>query len=289
MNINQTRFGRDSRWISPLIFAAIVLLIALSAAVAAQTSEAERFELAFSNPGEPSFLETHLMAGSIRISGYDGTVVHVEARVAEDSMETEGRDDDDPRRRGLQRIRRRSSGLSIEERNNRMALHSRSNAAIALTIRVPRRTSLELRVTNGGEIAVDGVTGDIEVNNLNGPVSVTGVSGSVVAHALNRDITVQLDAVAPDTPMSFSSMNGAIDVTFPPDTRATLKLENEMGEIYTDFDIDFQDSGPEVTEDRRARGGAIRMENVLVGTINGGGPEFTFRNFNGDIYIRKRE
>jgi hypothetical protein len=31
----------------------------------------------------------------------------------------------------------------------------------------------------------------------------------------------------------------------------------------------------------------VTLEKVMKGTINGGGQEFRFNNFNGDIYIRK--
>ena len=31
----------------------------------------------------------------------------------------------------------------------------------------------------------------------------------------------------------------------------------------------------------------VRIEKEVVGTINGGGPEFRFKTYNGDIYVRK--
>ena len=44
-------------------------------------------------------------------------------------------------------------------------------------------------------------------------------------------------------------------------------------------------------EDKRNQGGALRIvvDKAMVGRINGGGPELTFKNFNGDIRIRKRK
>jgi hypothetical protein len=79
-------------------------------------------------------------------------------------------------------------------------------------------------------------------------------------------------------------------VTLPPGVKATLKLRSDQGEVYTDFDVQLQPQGstPTVT-DSRTRDGRYRVaiNNSIVGTINGGGPEFELRTFNGNIYLRK--
>src|SRR6202035_1083794 len=130
----------------------------------------------------------------------------------------------------------------------------------------------------------------IEVNNTNGGVKLTNVSGSVIAHALNKDVVAKLSRVTPDKSMSFTSLNGDIDVTFPADTKARVKLKTDNGEIFTDFDIRMDAGGQKpVIEDGRAEHGKyrVRVDHAMYGTINGGGPEFQFQTFNGNIYIRK--
>jgi DUF4097 and DUF4098 domain-containing protein YvlB len=44
-----------------------------------------------------------------------------------------------------------------------------------------------------------------------------------------------------------------------------------------------------VVEDSRGKGGKyrVRLERAIYGSINGGGPEIQFKDFNGNIYIRK--
>ena len=56
-------------------------------------------------------------------------------------------------------------------------------------------------------------------------------------HALNGKVLVTLDKVTADKPMSFSSLNGDIDVTLPADMKARVKLKTDNGEVYSDFDI----------------------------------------------------
>jgi hypothetical protein len=41
-------------------------------------------------------------------------------------------------------------------------------------------------------------------------------------------------------------------LTLPADTKATLKMDSKMGEIYTDFDAELVKTGPEVKKPPKA-------------------------------------
>jgi len=145
-------------------------------------------------------------------------------------------------------------------------------------------------LVNGGDIVVDRISGEIEVNNVNGGVTLTNVSGSVIAHALNKNVVVKLEKITADKSMSFSSLNGDVDVTLPADTKARVKLKTDNGEIYSDFEVKMDASSQRpVVEDGRPNRGKyrVRIDHAMYGTINGGGPEFQFQTFNGNVYIRK--
>ena len=110
-----------------------------------------------------------------------------------------------------------------------------------------------------------------------------------IAHALNGRLLATFTHVN-QKPMAFSSLNGDIDVTFPADLKANLSLKSDRGEIFTDFDVQMQAAPVQQTvEDGRAHGGKylVKIDKAVHGTINGGGPELQFTNFNGSIYIRK--
>jgi DUF4097 and DUF4098 domain-containing protein YvlB len=156
-----------------------------------------------------------------------------------------------------------------------------------LMIQVPPNTSAKLSTVNDGDIEVEGITGEIEVNNVNGGVTLRNVSGSAVAHALNGDLIANFRDVTPNKTMSFSSLNGKIDVTFPPSIKATLSLKSEQGDIYSDFDIAMEKTATKIEEEGTGKHKRIVIEKGMRGTINGGGPEILFKNFSGDIYIRK--
>lgn len=82
--------------------------------------------------------------------------------------------------------------------------------AVDLTIQVPYSTSLKLNAFNDGDIVVEKVSGEMEVNNHQGALKLTDVSGAVVAHTFNGDVNVTFAKIAPEKPMSFNTFNGDI-------------------------------------------------------------------------------
>ncbi len=88
--------------------------------------------------------------------------------------------------------------------------------------------------------------------------------------------------------MAFTSLNGHVDVTLPPTTRANLRMRSNNGDVYSDFDVQLAPSTPTVEESRSGNGRyRINRNRAIVGTINGGGPEFELRTFNSNVYVRK--
>src|SRR5260370_30178684 len=79
-------------------------------------------------------------------------------------------------------------------------------------------------------------------------------------------------------------------VRFTADLKANLSLKSDRGEIFSDFDVQVKASAPQqIVEDGRGHGGKylVKIEKAVRATINGGGPELQFTNFNGGIYIHK--
>ena len=126
---------------------------------------------------------------------------------------------------------------------------------------------------------------------MNGPVDDHERSGSVVANSMNGKMTVSLNHVTPNKTMSFSTMNGTIDVTLPADVKANLKMKTDNGDIYTDFDVKLDAVACRrqwKTAARAAAGIVCGWTRRCTGRINGGGPEMQFTTFNGNILIHKK-
>ena len=283
---NANNFMNSSKF-HYLIIAIVGSALAYGPKQAAAQVEANRLVVPVSDPSRPARVQAHLLSGSITVKAYDGKDVIVDTK----GRASEGDEEEKPERHGnLHRIPMASGGLSIESDNNQIRISASPMRTTDLVLTVPVHTSLSLHTVNSGDITVIGVDGELDVNDLNGTVTLKNVGGSVVAHALNGRVMAIFNRVDPQKPMAFSSLNGDIDVTFPPDIKATLSMRTDNGEVYSDFDIQLQATSPTpAVEDNRGRGGryVVKVERTVRGNINGGGPEIQFKNFNGNIYIRK--
>ena len=266
-----------------IILIAVTALFALAQPMIAQSDN--KVSVPLTDPSRPVTLRAHLVSGSITVKGADIKEVVVEARARGDEAHAGGRAE------GMKRIPMTSTGLNIEAENNNVRVSTDSyQRTIDLTITVPIHTSLSLHSVNDGNIVVSGVDGELDINNVNGEVDLKNIGGSVVAHALNGHVVATFSRVDPQKPMAFSSLNGDIDVTFPADLKANVSLRTDKGEVYSDFDVKVQPTAPQQTvEDNRGKGGKykVQIDKNVRGTINGGGQEIQFKNFNGNIYIRK--
>ena len=261
--------------------ATLFCLILMSGVLGAQP---QSFVVPLTNPGQPVILEASVMMGSISVVGYEGSEVQVEVIFEVDDDD----DDDGEERDGLKRIPSSSGGVTIEEKNNKVEVGTDwSNEEVFLKIKVPYQTSVHLSGLNGDYVEVEGVTGKHELSHTNGEITARNIRGSVIADTTNGDVVVELLEADPDTPMSFSSFNGDVQVTLPTSIKASLHMQSGQGDIYTDFDVELQATQPKVTQEHEGRGYRVRMEKAVEGTIGGGGPEFRFKTFNGDIILRR--
>jgi DUF4097 and DUF4098 domain-containing protein YvlB len=275
---NQTQFG------SCLVSGACALALALTAAVSAHgQSGSDHIPITLSDPSRPAHVKASLINGGITVKAYEGKQVIVDARTR---GQEHSREESGPKRLAIS-----TTGLTIEEENNEVNINTESYArAIDLTITVPVHTSLKLRAINDGDIVVNGVDGELDVDDINGHVDLNNISGSAVAHALNGHVRASFVRVSPQKAMAFSSLNGDIDVTFPADLKANVSIKSDRGDVFSDFDVQLRAPSNEPTvEDSRGKGGKyrVRIDKTVHGTINGGGPEIQFTNFQGQIYIRK--
>ncbi|MEL6923270.1 MAG: DUF4097 family beta strand repeat-containing protein [Bacteroidota bacterium] len=129
---------------------------------------------------------------------------------------------------------------------------------INLEIYVPQATVLEL----------ESLYGDVDLEKLNGAMDVENTYGHVNA---------LLDGGVPRNSMKLHSTYSFVDVTVPASAKMNLKLNSGYGEIYTDMNIEQDESKGE----RRNFGSKVN------GRINGGGTPLEIEATYSNIYLRK--
>jgi hypothetical protein len=240
---------------------------------------AERINVPLRDPSRPALVKLATVNGSIQVKAHSAKDIVVEIG------------DSGPRTRnapnGMKEIFSGRVGVTIEEENNVVTIKS-DHGNGSYTVYVPEKSAINIKSVNGKEIRVEGVEGEINAETINGAVVIVDASGPVVAHSLNGRLTASFKQVTAGKPMSFSTLNGRIDLTLPANAKADLKINNHNGETYSDFDMAITTTFNR-TDSNRDNGPKYRlsMERVVTAKLNGGGPEISFRSQNGSIYIRK--
>jgi hypothetical protein len=232
----------------------------------------------FSDSSRPGLLQAGIRWGEIQVRGHDADDVRVEPTIEVEASLAARLTDAEVR----ERVR-----IHLVERANVMELLVDSTLdgfySVDLAIWVPRGTALGLEVRDGGNIDVDDVGGEVEISNRNGSVELSGLAGAAVVHARNGSIRAEFDSVTKDLPMSFSTLNGSVDVTFPEPPAADVTFRYSRGGVESDFPIESIAS--DVVADTSGLDG--RATRLLKGRIAGGGPRYYFHTANGTIYLRQ--
>ncbi|NOR15936.1 MAG: DUF4097 family beta strand repeat protein [Candidatus Aminicenantes bacterium] len=276
-----------------LAIGSLLLLLAGASAIS-QEASVDRATVPLSDPSQPAVVKASAFRGTITVTGYSGENVIVEAKVRTavlSEQEEEQDQEKNEKAKGMRLIRSAATGLTITEEDNVVGIRVQAmSQAVDLDIQVPFNTSLKLTAMAGGQIFVEKVKGDHEIQNNAGPVTLTDISGSVVAASMAGALTVTFDTITPDKPMSFTSMAGDVDVTFPATLKADLKMKSMMGDIYSDYEVAIKPMSQKVEKETKEDTGKYRVsfDKTIYGTVNGGGVEYSFSTMQGNIYIRKK-
>jgi len=282
----------------------------------------EKVSVPLSSPDKPCSIVVDVYLGSITVKGTQGREVVVEA-VGRDQVLKPTRDretgvrfepeikeaireaarerrevvrkeqeKDEAKKAGLKKLSLPTGlGLEIREENNRVRIEADSmKRAVDLTLLVPVNSSLKLECYAGGDIVVENVNGEFDIENYAGSVYLSGVSGAAVVESYGGEIKADFRQVSADKPMSFSTYARDIDITLPANVKASVRIKTENGEVYSDFDVALDKTPSQMkVEDSRKEGGRYKVtfDNSIRGAISGGGPEYAFNSYYGNIYIRK--
>lgn len=260
-----------------------------------QEKEEIKQTLRFSGPAPPRAVIVDNINGPIKVTGYNGSEVQLVAvktlRARSEAKLAEARE---------------KIQLQIAERGNEIELyvdgpfrqrdrntHYRGSdyygfeAHFDFRLEVPLQTDLVLKTVNDGDIVVANVSGEFDIDTINGAVEMLEIGGGGRAYALNGELRVRFKH-NPVHHSYFGSLNGEVEVAFLENLSANVRLKTFNGEVYSDFPVSPLPARAAVQEKSGGRF-IYRSDNAFGVRIGNGGPELEFDAFNGDIYIIKRE
>ena len=206
--------------------------------------------LKFSDPTKPGRIRIRVMWGDVTVTGADTQAVTIVSNI-KNKQQAQAKNSD-----GLRRLDAETTYIATEK-DNVITIELGSDnpdsgpaAGATLAITTPRATSLSIENTFGGSVDVKNIEGDVEIRSLNGEVALDKISGSALVETMNGEIHATFIKVDEGKPLSFTSMNGEVEVRIPADTKANVRLRTQNGAVLTDFDEKAL-----VTKTEPARGG----------------------------------
>jgi DUF4097 and DUF4098 domain-containing protein YvlB len=224
------------------------ITFALIALVSAASASAQDYQKTFSlsTGGQ---IKIGNISGDIIITGYDGNAIVVTGT-------KEGRDSDKVEVEDL------SSGNRIDVRV-KYPKHCNCEASINFKVQVPRSVSYDFEGINSvsGEIEIQGVTGSVKASSVSGEVRVKDVSGSVNASSVSGDVEVEIQKLAGNDDLKFSSVSGSVNVKLPSNVDADVDMSTMSGSLKTDFPLEVQKEkyGPRNSAKGRLGDGSRRL------------------------------
>lgn len=185
----------------------------------------------FSDPSKPGTVKISLGRGELQITGADTQEVTVKS----DAKAVTSK----PRKDGL-RVLSAASSYALKEKDNVVTLdaaaHDWGKGSGDFKLTVPRNTHIVIQNSWGGDIAIAGLSGDLEINCMHGEIKLDDVSGGAVVSTMNGEIRANIRELREGKPLSFTSMNGEVVLRVPTDAKANVRLRTQNGSVLTDFD-----------------------------------------------------
>lgn len=213
----------------------------------------------FSQPDQPQIVRIYISQGDLKVIATDAKdTVTVET-------DAEPEKSGNPRADGL-RVIGSSSSFTLTENHNVVELNygrdSITGAGADFTLHIPRNASIEVANGMGADITVDGLMGDIEIKNMNGEIKLTNVGGGALVETMNGEISATFTSLPTNKALSFTSMNGEVELHLPADAKANVRFRTQNGSILTDFPEDRMKikSTPAVTRDMTGKTARLAAE-----------------------------
>ncbi|MBI5382562.1 MAG: hypothetical protein HZA31_11735 [Opitutae bacterium] len=191
----------------------------------------------FSDPAKPGLLKIYFAQGDLKVRG--------SSTAAEISVNSTAKAESQPVRRadGLRVLSDTGASFQLTEKDNVAEFNSGKEDwpmgdTASFEIIVPAATALEVQNGWGGTVAIEKVTGDVEVKGLNCEVKLVELGGGAVVETMNGAIDATFGALPEKKPISFSSMNGEVKLRVPANAKANVRFRSHNGAILTDFPED---------------------------------------------------
>lgn len=168
-------------------------------------------------------------------------------------------------------------GFSVKKEGKVLVIRDLKPSIQQETIKVllPKNINLIVDAGSLSEVAVNGISSEVEVKTSAGNISMKDVTGPITANTSCGDVDIIFAKVNQKSPITIVSGASDIDITLPKKTKSNLEVSTSVGTFYTNFDINLDNKKGSNNRD-------------IKGTINNGGVKIKLKSSMGNIYLRKK-
>ncbi len=164
-------------------------------------------------------------------------------------------------------LRRDTNRTSCNGDNNDGDWHGKNTIEVEMNYSVKVPAGARLSVDNvNGNVTVSGGEADTKIDMVNGNLDYEGTGASSL-ETVNGTITARFSRVGWEGTMNITTVNGAVELTFPASLSADVSGETVSGSIQSDFPVRIEKGwGPKSFNGRIGAGG----RRIKIETVNGG-------------------
>ena len=283
----------------------LFLLMGLPLLVTAQThTDKISKELKFEKPGTSNTLILANINGSMKVQGYDGDKILIEAERTI-KAKTDARLEQGKKEMQVLQIDRydtlivyiggacnhfgynhkNKDGWSYRWDCNRGDCNPPYDYVFNFVVKVPSGINVEVSTVNEGNITVENVRGKVKAENVNGAIKLSALAGSTYASTINGDVDVDYTK-NPNQDSRYYTLNGDINALFVKGLGATLNFKSFNGALYTN--VQQMEGMPAIVEKEATSKGM----NLKIGRnrfkVGSGGAVLDFETFNGDVIVKEK-
>lgn len=149
-------------------------------------------------------------------------------------------------------------------------------------LKVPKDVMLEVKTINKGDVLIENIDGPVKACNVNGEVAIKNARQVLQASTVNGDVTISF-LESPKESIDFNTVNGDFNFDLPQNFSAKVYFNSMHGDLYTSFD--YKKMIPKI--EKNEENGTYKIGTKTGVEIGSGGPELSFRNINGNVYLNK--
>ncbi|KAB2845468.1 MAG: DUF4097 domain-containing protein [Melioribacteraceae bacterium] len=259
------------RWgMKSLITCLAILLFTFSQTGFAQKYREEEKTFAIDKNGYVS-IETY--KGSIIVETWDKAEVYIQVKIEADD---EGWSNTNPEEQ-LENVKIKydasQNSVRIESKydKNRSFWGSETLALVHYKIKMPKTANLEIDDYKS-DTDIKNLQADIKMETYKGRVDITGLAGGVDLETYKGDAKIDFSELK--NSCRLETFKGNIELSLPGNSKFDLNIDTDRKGDF-DCDFDYSSSGR-------------NREDVVRGSVNGGGHLIEFETSKGDLRIRKK-